>query len=326
MIKYGYSKYEEFIQNYRKDTNDINDRKTKEIYILDEIGLNLDTNLNFTMLNNCCILDFKFNLYDEIVITLDCHKSPCNIKYIELVFEDIMYYDTNNIYCGNIEFTCLKEGFRLQINEKKKSKQGKNVNICLIEAKFLTLKKTVLPKIAKRNIYEYDRFKDKKKLVENLQKNWNLSYEDAFKVSKSRYMRIFMYMQENWCLDEYGDLDENMINGLNISNDLKYFLLNIGCFDCSVKVYGKTYKHDEFYLRIYMDESDYFPSGKGYEYKLIQIRFIGVKSLNIEPEICGRINYRYEKIYCDNSYQLGLCIDGEFMNIHAEDVVIDVLI
>ena len=173
MIKHGISRYEEFIQKYNLNSN-INDNsfnKKKEVYILDETGLDLDESMEFEILNNLKIIDIQYSLFDRIEVILDCENSPCNIKYISLIFEDIMYYKGDFIYSGNIDFIYLKKGFRFEIKEKKKSKKMHRVNSYEVEAQFLTIKR-----IDKVILKDRKSFKSNDDLIEKMKKKWNIYY------------------------------------------------------------------------------------------------------------------------------------------------------
>lgn len=319
MIKHGISRYEEFIQKYNSNINHNSFNKKREVCILDETGLNLDESMAFERLNNLKIVDIQYCSFDKIEVILDCGKSPCNIKYISLVFEDIMYYNGDFIYSGNIDFIYLKKGFRFEIKEKKKSKKMNQVNYYEVEAQFLTIKR-----IDKVTLRKSKSFKNNDDLIEKMQEKWNISYEKAYEASISNpaYIRGGLLLCNN-------DKDyNNRIQQMNISNDLKYFIYNINFIDCSIIDYGKTYNEDEFYLRLDIDDTNYVSDKNGnikYNYKLVQIKFIGVISIDIDDMIHGYVNSMYEKIHHDDSYELGLCVKGKFMTIHAKDLIIEVL-
>ncbi|MEG0856277.1 MAG: hypothetical protein RSG52_07345 [Terrisporobacter sp.] len=134
MEQYGISRYEEFIKKYNKTVNYNNLEVKKDVCILDETGLELDRTLKFDILNRCKIIHIEYSSFDKIEITLDCDKSHCNTRYIKLVFEDIMYCNGDFIYSGNIDFIYLKEGFRFEIKENKKSKKMKDVSYYEVES------------------------------------------------------------------------------------------------------------------------------------------------------------------------------------------------
>lgn len=320
MKKYGISRYEEFIQKYNSNLNIIHDiPDKKEVCILDETGLDLDESMEFEVLNNLKIIDIQYSLFNHIEVILDCENSPCNIKYISLVFEDIMYYKGDFIYSGNIDFIYLKKGFRFEIKEKKKSKKMHQVNYFEVEAQFLTIKrvdKIILRK--KKNFINDDN------LIKKMQKKWNISYEKAYEASISN----LAYIQEGLLLCNNDKKYNNIIKHMNISDDLKYFIYDINFIDCSIIDYGKTYNEDEFYLRLDIDDTNYISDKNGnikYNYSLVQIKFIGVISIDIDDMVCGYVNSMYEKIHYDNSYELGLRVNNKFMTIHARDLIIEVL-
>lgn len=321
MIKYGISRYEEFIQKHNSNTNIIHNsiNKKKEVCILDETGLDLDESMAFEILNNLKIVDIQYSLFDQIEVILDCEKSPCNIKYISLIFEDIMYYKGDFIYSGNIDFIYLKKGFRFEIKEKKKSKKMHHVNYYEVEAKFLTIKRIDEVILSKKKSLKSNDY-----LIEKMQKKWNISYEKAYEAS----MSSTSYIREGLLLCNNDKNYDNDIQHMNMSDDLKYFIYNVNFIDCSIIDYGKTYNEDEFYLKLDIDDTNYISDKNGsikYNYKLIQIKFTGLISIDIDDIICGYVNSMYEKIYYDSSYELGLRVNSKFMTIHARDLIIEVL-
>ena len=316
MIKHDLSRYEEFIIKHNINLEYNYQNKKEEVYIIDETGLKLDETLGFDILKRLKIVDIKYYSFDKIEIVLDCEKSPCGIKYIKLIFEDIMHYNGDYIYSGSIDFIYLKEGFRLEIKEKKKNRNNKSVNFYEVEAKFLTIKR-----IEEIDLSHNKELKYKSKIVENnelartLEEKWKLSNEQFYEIYKSN--------------DRYNTYIEDGLNQLNLSKDLSYFLYNMHIIHCSVLDYGKTYNHDEFYLRLDVDNSMYVEDNQGnikYNDKLIQIKFIKVLSLEVDGIVRGNINCWYNKGYYDNSYQLGLCVDGKIMTIRAKDIIIEVLV
>ena len=342
-MKFGISTYEKFLQKYKLDITNMHENKINKVFIIDKTQLNLDKTINFDILNNCKVIDSEGSLNESIVLTLDCTDTQSGVKFIKLLFEDIMYSNVSYIYRGTVEIIFLKEGFRFEIKDKKKNKKIKQERVCLIEARRLTIEgipeEDVLKKI---NSIEVKKKLDQDDLKRLLQSKWKLSYEDALEISENEFMniRVGKYINEN------SELNKDSIRKSDISNDLKYFLLNIGILGCEIIDYGRTYKRDEFYLRIYRDKSHHIIERSGYitdiednryGYELIQIKFIGVISIDIDDLALRTISYRYEKIYGDNSYKLGLCSEsyisgssglrrtGNFITIHAKDLEIEVL-
>lgn len=342
-MKFGMSAYEKFLQKYKPEINNTHENKINKAYIIDKTELNLDKTMNFDILNNCKVIHSEGSLYENIVLTLDCTAAQSKVKFITLSFEDIMYSNLSYIYSGTVEIIFLKEGFRFEIKDKKKNKKIKQERVCLIEARRLTIESIpeeyILQKI---NSAEVKEKLDKDDLTRLLQSKWKLSYEDALEISENEFMNIRVGKHIN----ENRELNKDSIRKLDISKDLKYFLLNIGILDCEIIDYGRTYNKDEFYLRIYRDKSHHVIERSGYVtdiednrygYELIQIKFIGVISIDIDDLVLGTISYRYEKIYDNNSYKLGLCSEsytsgssglcrtGNFITIHAKDLEIEVL-
>ena len=193
------------------------------------------------------------------------------------------------------------------------------VNSYEVEAQFLTIKR-----IDKVILKDRKSFKSNDDLIEKMQKKWNISYEKAYEANKSN----LAYIGEGLLLDNNDKNYNNSMQHMNISNDLKYFIYNITFIDCSIIDYGKTYNDDEFYLRLDIDDTNYISDKNGnirYNYKLVQIKFIGVISIEIDDMVRGYVNSMYEKIHYDNSYELGLRVNSKFMTIHARDLIIEVL-
>lgn len=71
MIKYGISRYEEFIEKYNLNINHNSFNKKKEVCILDETGLDIDETMSFEILNNLKIVDIQYSLFDKIEVILD---------------------------------------------------------------------------------------------------------------------------------------------------------------------------------------------------------------------------------------------------------------
>ncbi|MEG0856281.1 MAG: hypothetical protein RSG52_07365 [Terrisporobacter sp.] len=168
-------------------------------------------------------------------------------------------------------------------------------------------------------------FNNKTDLIEKIQEKWNLSYERASQLCSTNSG----YIQEGLLLSKSGESYDNNLKNLNISNDLKDFLCDIKFIDFSIIDYGKTYNDDEFYLRLDIDNNNYINDKNGnikYNDRLIQVKFIGVISIDVDSITRGYVNYMYEKIHHDYSYDLRLCLNGKFMAIHAKDIVIEVLI
>lgn len=230
-----------------------------------------------------------------------------------------MYYNGYFVYSGNIDLIYLKKGFRLEIKEKKKSKKMNQINYYEVKAQFLTIRRIDEVISRKKKSLQGDNY-----LIEKMQKKWNISYEKAYEACTSSPA----YIREGLLLHNNDKNYNNSIQQMNMSNDLKHFIYDINFIDCSIIDYGKTYNEDEFYLRFDIDDTNYIIDKFGnikYNYKLIQIKFIGVISIDIDDMIHGYVNSMYEKIHYDNSYELGLCVNGKFMTIHAKDLIIEVL-
>lgn len=323
MFKHGISRYEEFIQNYKNEENYIDENKIPELYIIDDSGLNIDENMTFDILDDLKIIDIEVDLFDKIIVTIDCSESLCDVSYLQFEFEDIMSCNGYRSNCKrSIDFVYLKEGFRLEFIQKKKNNKVKNTNSFEIEAKFLTIKKIyrnelIENKLKNDKYRNSDYIEDRKQIAKKLHTGWNISYKQAYEAIynvESGEKPYFVY--DGLLKNYYEEFDKNYLDDLDISLDLKYFLQNLTLTETSIYRYGKTYKNDEIYLIL--------TAFDGSKYIIIAIKFKGVISFNIE-ESYGYIDYWYEKIHYDKSYEISLGTHSNFINIHTKDIEIELI-
>lgn len=320
MVKHGISRYEEFIQNYKNEENYIEENKINELYIIDDSGLNIDENMTFDILDDLKIIDIEVHLFDKIIVTIDCSESLCDISYLQFEFEDIMSCNGYKSNCKrSIDFVYLKEGFRLEFIEKKKNNKVKNTNSFEIEAKFLIIKKICRNEFIENELKK-DKYRicdDRKKIAKKLHTMWNISYKQAYEAIQDVESGVKPYFVYDGLLKNYYDgFDKNYLDNLDISSDLKYFLQDLTLTETSIYKYGKTYKNDEIYLIL--------TAFDGSKYVIIAIKFKGVISFNIE-ESYGCIDYWYEKIHYDKSYEISLGTHSNFINIHTKDIEIELI-
>lgn len=323
MDKYGISRYEELIKKYKNEVTYNSEIKINELYIINDTGLNIDKDINFDILDGLKIIDIEKHLFDKVIVTIDCRESQCDSKFIQFEFEEIMTCNGYKSSCKrSINFVYLKEGFRLEFTEKKKNNKSNNTNCFEIEAKILTIRKVDIDEYKSKNseceVYDFIEF-NRKKTAKNLHTRWNINYKQAFEAIntvENGEKPYFMY--DGLLKDCNCGFDKEFLDNLGISDDLKYFLYDLVLTETIICSYGKNYKNDEFFLIL--------KAFDGSKYILIAIKFKDIISLNLDDNVGGYIDYWYDKIHYDKSYELSLGTSSDFINIHAKDIEIEFIV
>lgn len=321
MNDYNISNYEKKIIRNKKNT------RSDDLfqYIQKYSSIENNSKANF---NNIKILDMELlegdMFFNEIDLIFSYQENQ-QLEYIHFEFKKIMYYDIggNFNHCEKIDIERLKEGFRINFINKRKNKKCMISDFLEIEAKELIIKdinKNEFLKIKSKyslNLVKLTKQEVMYDLIYKLKRYFNISYEKAYEIYNTSYK-----LKNLGTIIYDGNLKK--INELNLSQNKKIFLTKILdlLLYSQIDDFGKTYKESEFYICV---------CPEGGEYRILQIKFINLQSIQFDvADILGiRHNSKIINIYInlnnENLFELVLNIEDGFIKIKFEDVIIESL-